>query len=88
MSAGSVSVSPVVLDGVRYVVTSYSTRYGGRVLVTRDPARGVWCAAHVDGAGRVLARATLSDSAAQEAAWWHSGDLYCAVARQVCATTF
>jgi hypothetical protein len=86
MSAGSVSVSPVVLDGVRFHVTSYSTRYGGRVLVTRDPARGVWCAAHIDASGRVLCRAAMTDSAAQEVAWWNGGDTSRAVARAVCVT--
>lgn len=86
MSAGSVSSVPVVLDGVRFRVTTYSTRYGGRVLVTRDPVSGSWCAAHLCATGRVLARAALTDSAAQEAAWWYGGDTVRAVAREVCTT--
>ena len=86
MSAGSVSSVPVQYDGVRYVVTEYNTRYGGRVLVTRDPVCARWCAAHLDASGRVLFRATLSDGAATEAAWWYGGDTVRAVAREVCVT--
>ena len=89
MSAGnSIQVAPVVLDGVRYVVTSYATRYGGRVLVTRCPGAGKWYGVHIGADGRVLCRTVLSDWAAHEAAWWYGGDTARAVARQVCATTF
>lgn len=86
MSAGSMSVSPVQLDGVRFHVVTYSTRYGGRVLVTRNPVSGTWHGAHTSAAGRVLCRAVLSDSAAAEAAWFHGGCIPLAVAREVCAT--
>jgi len=86
MSAGSFTLCPVKHDGVRYFMYQYHTRFGGRVLVTRNPVTQTWHAAQVDASGRVLYRVVLSDAEATEAAWFDNGDTHRAVARYVCVT--